>query len=56
MLDDLSTSLTILRSVLIIVGVCAIAVWAVRQPDTLSELTQRRSERDTKHIKKNEPA
>ena len=44
MTDDLSTILTIVRTVLIVVGVCGIAVWAVRQPDPYSELTRRRSE------------
>lgn len=45
MLDDLSTVLMVARAVLLLVGVCAIAVWAARQPDEQSVLMRRQAER-----------
>jgi len=45
MLDDLSTVLTIARLALLIAGVCALAVWATRQPDQESALLKRLTQR-----------
>ncbi len=51
MLEDFSlwSVLTVVRSGLLIAGICAVAVWAARQPDEetvlLKRLTKRRSRR-----------
>jgi len=51
MLEDFSlwSLLTVVRSGLLIAGICAVAVWAARQPDEetalLKRLTQRRRSR-----------
>jgi hypothetical protein len=53
MFEDLSfwSVLTVARSVLLLVGICAVAAWAARQPDQetafLKRLTQRKSSRCT---------
>jgi hypothetical protein len=50
MLDDLSSVFTIVRLVLLFVGIGALAVWAARQPGQesilLKGLTERHGKRD----------
>jgi len=51
MFDDLSfwSVITVARSALLLAGICAVAVWAARQPDQegvlLKRLTERRRSR-----------